>query len=218
MSPPNERPVRPFAADRHIDIQHDLHRFFDWLVFGKRVIDVGAGLGRSKHRIRHSRVTTYDPSPYVVEHVDCAFLTPLALAGATPFDVATAFEVIEHVEDDRDFCATLDALASQAVFLTTPNWHVARCQSADHYREYTHAEWEELVCGAWPRARWWWGAYYKDAEGGWCELLSARAFREHDGLKHLALVDKGLTVAERNWLAKVEERGRHEAWSRGARP
>lgn len=208
MSPANTKPVQPWTAQRHLDLNADLHHFFDWLVVGKTVLDVGAGLGKSKARIRHNRVMTYDPSPHVAEHVDHSFLTPLALAGATPFDVATAFEVIEHVEDDREFCATIDLLASQAVFLTTPNWEVARCQSADHYREYTHAEWEELICTVWPVARYWWGAFYKDAEGGFCLLHSAADFRHHRGLKHLALVDFGLSVQDRHWLTLVT--ARHE--------
>jgi hypothetical protein len=147
---------------------------------------------------------TYDPSPHAA--VDTHFLTPLAVADQVPFDAATAFEVIEHVEDDRRFCELLDQIASQAIFLTTPSWAINRCQSADHYREYTHAEWEELVCGAWPAAQYWWGAFYKDAEGGWCELLPARAFRRHTGLKHLVLVDKGLSTQERDWLQHLQHR------------
>lgn len=211
MSPANARPVQEFTANRHIDLQHDLHHFFNWLVSGKRVLDVGAGMGRSKYRIRHSKVTTYDPSPHVAGQVDLTLLPP---ATAPDYEIVTAFEVIEHVKQDRAFCAVLDAHAREAIFLTTPNWQVARCQSADHYREYTHAEWEELICGAWPQAHYWWGAYYKDAEGGYCDLLSARAFRQHTGLKHLVLVDKGLTEDERAWLAQIETRGNHGAWAR----
>lgn len=219
MSPANTKPVQPWAADRHIDINADLHYFFDWLVSGKIVLDVGAGLGRSKCRIRHSRVTTYDPSPYVAEHVDRSFLTPMALAGEVPFEVATAFEVIEHVENDQEFCAMLNTLASQAIFLTTPNWDVAQCQSADHYREYTHVEWMELIRDAWPHATCWWGAYYKDAEGGWCELLDARAFRQHRGLKHLVLVDKALSDrSERVWLEQIVQRGPLRGWVKAGTP
>lgn len=216
MSPANAKPIRPWAPDRHIDINADLHYFFDWLMTGKTILDVGAGLGKSKARIRHSKVTTYDPSPAVAGQVDLAIL-PLQehvfvdAAGrqvsTEPFDVVTAFEVIEHVEDDMAFLRTLDALAGQAIFLTTPNWAVSKCQSADHYREYTHAEWEELICGAFPSAIYWWGAFFKDSHGGWCELLDARRFRVHHGLKHLVLVEKRLSDAEEQWLAHLEVRG-----------
>ena len=205
MSPANSKPVRPWAPDRHIDVNGDLHLFFDWLVAGKTVLDVGAGLGKSKARVRHSRVVTYDPSPAAT--VDLHSLTDHAGVSLRSVQVVTAFEVIEHVEHDVGFCCELDRLAAQAVFLTTPNWAVARCQSADHHREYTHAEWEALVTAVWPDARHWWGAYYKDAEGGYCRLHSLDAFRRHAGLKHLVLVDKGLSdFPERVWLRLMQRR------------
>lgn len=200
MSPANTKPVRAWTADRHIDINGDLHLFFDGLLHGKTVLDVGGGLGKSKARIRHSRVTTFDPSP--AAEVDTHTI-PLAQR----FDVVTAFEVIEHVADDGAFLRTCRDLARQAIFLTTPNWNVARCQSADHYREYTQEEWRWLIGTTFPDAIWWWGAAYKDAEGGWADLLPCDAFLLHRGRKHLALIDFGLSQAEREWLTGWTARG-----------
>jgi hypothetical protein len=184
MSPANTKPVQPFTAERHLDLQADLHFFFDLLIQGKTVLDVGAGLGKSKARIRHNRVTTYEPSEHCRDQVD------LAVLPVTLFEVVTTFEVLEHVKDDIGFLQSLDALATQAIFFTTPNWHVAQCQSAQHYREYTPKELVALVTQVWPTSRIFWLAYYKDAEGGYVEQPGA--WFAHMGLKHVILVDKAL--------------------------
>jgi 2-polyprenyl-3-methyl-5-hydroxy-6-metoxy-1,4-benzoquinol methylase len=185
--PANTKPVEPFTAARHLDLQADLHFAFDGMLRGKRVLDVGAGLGKSKVRLRHHTVTTYEPSPTCRPYVDTDVLP------AGPFDVVTAFEVIEHVKDDHAFARLLDGLATQAVFLTTPNWDVAQCQSAQHYREYTEAEWREFVRAIWPEAAVWWLAYYKDAEGGWVDGWQTV---KRMPLKHVTLIDKDLPAAD----------------------
>jgi hypothetical protein len=182
--PANTKPVQPFTAERHLDLQADLHFFFDLLIQGKTVLDVGAGLGKSKARIRHNRVTTYEPALACRDKVDI-YVPP-----TQPFEVVTAFEVLEHVEDDRGFLQMLDGLATQAIFFTTPNWHVAQCQSAQHYREYTPEELENLAFEVWPDSRIWRLVYYKDAEGGYVER--PRAWLSHGGLKHVLLIDKAL--------------------------
>lgn len=170
-----------FDEARHLDLQADLHVFFNTLVHGKRVLDVGAGLGRSKARVTSNAVTTYEPSPYCRAYVDTAVLP------TTPFDVVTAFEVLEHVEDDLAFLRQLDALATQAIFLTTPNWYVARCQSDYHYREYTPDEFVTTLRIVWPRASIRWFCYYKNARGGWCQPVKILRV---DALKFAALIDK----------------------------
>ena len=187
--PANTKPVEPFIATRHLDLQADLHFFFDTLVQGKRVLDVGAGLGKSKARIRHNRVTTYEPS------LACAGLVDTQVCPAEPFDLVTAFEVLEHIEDDEGFLRGLDRLATQGVFLTTPNWYISQCQSAQHYREYTHAEFIRLLQVVFPDVEgvWLW-AYYKDAEGGWVD--DPEIWDTHTGLKHVALINKGLSEDE----------------------
>jgi hypothetical protein len=187
VSPANTKPVRPFAPERHLDLQADLHFFFDTLVTGKRVLDVGAGLGKSKARIRHNRVITYEPSPA------CRGLVDLAEWPTAPYDVVTAFEVLEHVQDDAGFLRQLESLATQAIFLTTPNWHVAQCQSADHYREYTPDEFGGLIETVFPNRPVWLWAYYKDAEGGWVD--EPATWRTHRGLKHVALISSGMGLS-----------------------
>jgi 2-polyprenyl-3-methyl-5-hydroxy-6-metoxy-1,4-benzoquinol methylase len=188
MTPVNVQPVQPFTEERHLDLQSDLHVFVDTLVQGKRILDVGAGLGRSKERMTRNHVTTYEPSPYCRDYVD---LCQPSLPTASRYDMVTAFEVLEHVDDDVGFLRSLDWIATHALFLTTPNWEILQCQSVHHYREYTHAEFAGLLAWIWPHAKISYGAYFKNAQGGWCEMLPIEAWLNARGLKHLALIEKG---------------------------
>lgn len=204
--PANTKPVQPMTAERHLDLQADLHFFFDTLVTGKTVLDVGAGLGKSKARIRHNRVTTYEPSEHCCGLVDvCGPEMPAGL-----FDVVTAFEVLEHVEDDLGFLRRLDARASQAVFLTTPNWEIGHRQSDHHYREYTQEEFRNVLDAVWPYPPpYILFGYYKDAEGGWCEQIQRHV--PAVARKFAALVCKGLTQAEATRITAMYSVGRLDA-------
>lgn len=185
MSPP-EWP-RP-----HLDLHAELHLFFDCLVTGKTVLDVGAGLGKSKARMRHHAVTTFDPSPQVAGMVDVC--QPTMPGGR--WQVVTAFEVLEHVDDAAGFLRDCGARATEAVFLTTPNaaryaGETPRARS----RGYEHGELLDLCRGVWPGAGLFLFASYKDGEGGWVEMPGN--WRDHDGLKHLVLVNLALPRADR---------------------
>ena len=164
------------------DVQVDAHRFFDTLFEGRSVLDVGAGLGKSKERITRNRVTTWDIDARLVDYVDIAGGPMPGLRGgfgAPVFDVVTAFDVLEHVEDDRKFFADLLLRAKEAVFITTPNWEHTRCNEAKggsthHWREYTAGELTEFIMLAFACSGFRFRAghvlsYYKDAVGGWWE-------------------------------------------------
>jgi 2-polyprenyl-3-methyl-5-hydroxy-6-metoxy-1,4-benzoquinol methylase len=60
-------------------------------------------------------------------------------------DLVTAVDVIEHVEDDVAFLCELRRIARCAVFISTPNWAVSKCQNSHHIREYTADELSSLV-------------------------------------------------------------------------
>jgi len=171
-----------------LDLQADAHLFFDTLFSGCSVLDVGAGLGRSKARIRHNTVTTYDIDPQLTAHVDILSSTLPDLS----VDIVTAFDVLEHVEDDVRFAQQLDWIARRALFLTTPNWHVNQCRSQYHFREYTPGEMVDFAELIWPRRELRLFGFYKDGQGGWFDAVPSDPdqWRTHKALKHGLLVLK----------------------------
>lgn len=181
--PDNIRRPEPFDYSDDLtagraDLQADGHFFLDTLFDGCTVLDVGAGLGKSKERIKRNTVTTWDIDARLGEHCDIA-------GGSMPvgtWDVVTAFDVIEHVQDDVEFLVQMYSRARLGVFVTTPNWHITHCNEAKggsthHWREYTKKELHRLL---W-RTRKYVGAGrdlvfagYKDAAGSWWEAPVSR--------------------------------------------
>jgi 2-polyprenyl-3-methyl-5-hydroxy-6-metoxy-1,4-benzoquinol methylase len=70
------------------------------------------------------------------------------------FDVLTAIEVIEHVEEDRRFVEkAFDLLKPQGVlYLTTPNGAAIPNTNPDHVRHYSAHEMKALLRSRFPRA------------------------------------------------------------------
>lgn len=176
------------------DLQHDCHMFFDTLFANCTVLDVGAGLGVSKSRIRHNKVTTHDIDTRLAHLVDVVGDLP-----ATAYDVVTAFDVIEHVQDDVGFLADISFRAARALFLTTPNWVISKCQSTHHWREYTSDELIDLATGRgeWDPAQLRLFAMKKDQWGAWFDLVPQKEWSGHLGLKHGLLALRELEDAKR---------------------
>lgn len=175
------------------DGRHDLqgvhHFFLDTLFHGCDILDFGAGLGQSKTRIRHNRVFTYDIDSRLAPFIDQAGGDcPLAPPGKPRFDIVMSTDVIEHVKDDRWFVGAVAARASRAAFITTPNWHVSKCQSTHHWREYTAEELVELALTAWPDDALRLFGFFKDRWGGWFDLIPRSHWNRHRGSKHGLLV------------------------------
>jgi 2-polyprenyl-3-methyl-5-hydroxy-6-metoxy-1,4-benzoquinol methylase len=63
------------------------------------------------------------------------------------FDVVVCLDVIEHVENDREFLAELFRVARSAVFVSTPNYAWSFNRNPYHVREYTPREFERLFNG-----------------------------------------------------------------------
>ncbi len=92
-------------------------------------------MGLSKDRLAAggNHVTTHDIAPGL----------PVDLSGRLgdiadgTFDVVTAFDVLEHVDDDEAFLAELVRIARTAVVITTPNVWVSKCVNRFHVREYS---------------------------------------------------------------------------------
>jgi len=187
MAPENAGIVTPFLADgaQTHDLQGPVQFFFDTLFAGLTVLDYGAGLGRSKARIRHNRVTTFDADARLRDHCDIVGDFPLGV-----WDAVTAFDVIEHVRDDSDLLGVFDQRSRRTVFLSTPNWHVHRCESGRHYREYTGEELRTVSMRIWSQDCLRMFAMFKDAEGAWFDLVPWDSWDEHRGVKHCLLVLK----------------------------
>lgn len=111
---------------------------------GKAVLDVGAGSGYGLAYLRAA-------GPTVLRGIDLAPAGPLVeLEGIGPlpdrsYDLVVCIDVIEHVEDDREFLADLLRVARERVFFTTPNWNRSRCANRLHVREYTPDELADLL-------------------------------------------------------------------------
>lgn len=103
------------------------------------ILDVGAGTGAATPRLARgsaNTVTSQEPAPVdgADTHADIYAFQPHS------FDVVTAFDVLEHVEEDWPFVAQLVSIARRAVVLTTPNFNVSHAKNPCHVREYTPAQ------------------------------------------------------------------------------
>lgn len=109
------------------------------------VLDVGAGDGRGIRILKShgaSRVVGIDLSPLDFNSV---LRLPLEDVRDAAFDIVTAMDVIEHVEDDRGFLEHLLRVAHVAVFISTPNYAVWECKNPFHVREYDSTELLDLL-------------------------------------------------------------------------
>lgn len=107
---------------------------------GHRILDAGAGLGMSRARLANggaNSVTLQDPAAELAA-VDTH--APLHDIGTRAYTLVTAFDVIEHVEEDWAWLAEALRVASHGVILTTPNVRVSQARNPHHVREYTPAQ------------------------------------------------------------------------------
>jgi len=114
------------------------HTFFGGQFSAATILDVGAGLGHSKMRLARgrwgmNRVTTQDIGPDLEVDVTLA----IDHIAGNSYDVVTAFDVIEHVDNAIPFLAHMAWIAKEAVVISTPNFNVSRCANKYHAREYT---------------------------------------------------------------------------------
>jgi len=160
-------------GDGTLDLQEVWHRFAGGLFHGQTILDVGAGIGRSKDRlsINGNIVTTQDTERSFIEKVDLIIDTD-KISGT--WSVVTAFDVIEHSSSPDRFLKTLWRLAERAVFFTTPN--AAKSPAPWHWHL------DQLIKMCEPYITPIVSARIKTADAEWIELLSddnrnaARAF------------------------------------------
>lgn len=149
------------------DCQRGWHILAKNLLLGS-ILDVGAGLGLSKTRMP---CVTQDPAPGL--SVDIA--DPVDRIQSSQYDCVTAFDVIEHVREDVDFLLDLRRIAIHQLFITTPNLEVSRAGNGCHCREYSPAEFVDLIERVSTNNIW----YVGDGEG-----LRPRAVSRYDFLSH----------------------------------
>lgn len=100
----------------------------------RTVLDVGAGDGTGLRFFSEAAaVRGIDPLP-LSESVEAA---PVSSMPDASFDLVTAIDVIEHVDDDRVFLDELLRISRLGVFISTPNWDRWHCVNPFHLREYT---------------------------------------------------------------------------------
>jgi 2-polyprenyl-3-methyl-5-hydroxy-6-metoxy-1,4-benzoquinol methylase len=134
-----ERPYRQYLADGPGD-RANVEDTVGWIEShvdlrepSVRLLDVGAGSGkfiRSLRALRRCEVRGIEPSAplfdaYALEalEVEPVTLSELAARGADPFDVVTAFDVLEHAPDAAGFVRALGRVTKPGgyVFLSTPD-------------------------------------------------------------------------------------------------
>lgn len=127
------------------------------------VLDVGCGegLGAAFLAGRAAHVVAVDIHPEVIEHArrryrlpNLEFRTGDAMRPPfhdSTFDIVCAFEIIEHVEDDRAFLREIRRILrhSGVLILSTPNRLVSEVQHGRiypfHRREYYYSELRNLM-------------------------------------------------------------------------
>ncbi len=169
------------------DCQAGWHALAAHLFAGRDVLDVGAGQGFSRSRIAPAvrRLRLQDPGPGLPVDLNC----PVSELPTGEAEVVTAFDVIEHVEDDRGFVETLLRVATEAVFLTTPNWLVSRAANSHHCREYTPSQLLAVLDGL-PVVTLWAG----DPRGEAARELDRAAFTRHTEPHQAVLLRHGVSA------------------------
>jgi SAM-dependent methyltransferase len=154
----SERPLRELGEERVVPWGDPglfawhlaRYRFARQFIAGKKVLDVGCGEGYGAALLaeRAREVTGVDYSPAAVRHASASYVIPnlrfeignaSALdPGLGTFDVATCFEVLEHLEDQEALLERVAALLRPdgVLVLSTPNRLVEspfeRCVWGEH--------------------------------------------------------------------------------------
>lgn len=112
---------------------------------GKQVLDVGCGLGAGLEILERTarEVVGQDVDPRLES--ERIVIRDLAEFDDNSYEVVTCIDVLEHVEDDLNFVGQLARVASERIFLTTPNWTASRCKWRYHIREYTPRQLSQLL-------------------------------------------------------------------------
>lgn len=133
------------------------YRFAADLVAGHSVIDIGCGLGKGLEvlRTKASQVTGQDlderlAGPGII-------ILPVSAIPDKSHDFVTCIDVVEHVNEDKEFVRQLARIARKGVVMTTPLSSRFRKIWPYHVREYTFEQFVDL-CSPLGRCRYWKGS------------------------------------------------------------
>jgi 2-polyprenyl-3-methyl-5-hydroxy-6-metoxy-1,4-benzoquinol methylase len=154
-------PMESIPLAQRVSVDHEFQTYWyqhvGQFVSGKTVLDAGAGMGYGR-RILNAAGALNTECYDLVSLVPWVHSAKIEDYPSSHFDFAVAMDVIEHVENDVDFLQHLLRVAREAIFFSTPNWNVFRCQNAHHRREYTPRELRALIAMApWRAVHFWTG-------------------------------------------------------------
>ena len=84
--------------------------------------------------------TLQDPGPNLPVDITVGIET----IESKSFDVVTAFDVIEHIKNDKEFISHMLRIARSLIVITTPNFNISGCKNKYHHTEYTPSQFVEL--------------------------------------------------------------------------
>ena len=103
---------------------------------GKNVLDVGCGMAEGlrilEKTARSAKGIDLDDrlEKTNVKKMDISEMPSKSV------EILTCIDVIEHVEEDRNFVAECVRVASEEILISTPNYAISRCRWPYHVREY----------------------------------------------------------------------------------
>jgi 2-polyprenyl-3-methyl-5-hydroxy-6-metoxy-1,4-benzoquinol methylase len=118
--------------------------WYEWIArrhAGQHIIDVGAGMGAGVAYMSYlgaGFVQGFDIDPRLADIPQMTIGTsPLKSFGPASCDVVTCIDCIEHVVDDATLIDEMKAMATEAVYVSTPNFSRSGAGNHCHAREYT---------------------------------------------------------------------------------
>lgn len=149
----SERAAAYVTSDAHAS-GADLDLLVEWAAGAKTALDVATGGGHVARRLREAglQVVTSDPAPGMHPDVVCAAESLPFAAGS--FDVVVCRTAAHHFADVRAAVGEMARVASdRLILIDTLNMGDAveeaeRIRDPSHVRNYTDAEWRQLVLDA----------------------------------------------------------------------
>jgi len=148
---PYKRIPIPCGSDKDVSTNREPTQMNDYKTIisackDKRVLDVGAGMCEGLKML--------EPHALDIRGLDVDYrlkpIHPKLIIGHlqdipdNSYDIVLAIDVLEHVLEDLWFMDKLKAIATDCVFVSTPNIKYSKCINPAHCREYSHTSFTAL--------------------------------------------------------------------------